>query len=133
MKRRALPLDKARDRADAAASTTVSRTVTPSTLSCAAFRLIAAATARCIATGREERVETILDAPLAEVQATLRAGLSLDEQSLDVVVDQALLLCEITHSQRWIDYVHEIFDLLHRPIPLAVLDRLMPVVERKHE
>ncbi len=96
-----------------------------------AFRLIAGATARCIATGREERVAMILEAPLAEVHATLRVGLSVDEEILDIVVDQALLLCEITHDQRWIDYLHDLFDLLRRPMPLAVVDRLMPIVDRE--
>jgi len=134
--RRAVPRSELPE-ADAAAAT-ISREVPPDRSSTArpppeadAFRLLAAASARCIASGREERVALILEAPLAEVAATLRSGLPIEDEILAIVVEQALLLCEITHAQRWIDYLHDHFDLIHRPIPLDVVDRLMAVVDHE--
>jgi pSer/pThr/pTyr-binding forkhead associated (FHA) protein len=124
--RRAVPVAQARLESD---GTTTLQGRAPGGPSAAAFHLIAEATARCIATGREERVEAILDAPLVEMAATLRAGIAVEYEVLSVVVEQALLLCEITHARRWIDYVHDHFDLVRRPIPLAVVDRLMSVVD----
>lgn len=128
--KRAVPVTPASLASDASA-TTVQRTEPGSARDAAAFRLIAEATARCIATGREERVEAILDAPLAEMAATLRVGLAVDEEVLALVIEQAVLLCEITHAQRWIDYVHDHYDRVRQPMPLEVVDRLMSVVDRE--
>jgi hypothetical protein len=96
----------------------------------AAYHLIAEAAARAVSTGRAERAEMILDAPLVEVMATLWSGTTVEPEILEIAVQQALLLTEITQKKRWIDYVHDLYERSHRPLPLDVADRLALIVTR---
>ena len=89
-----------------------------------AFRLIAEAAARAIETGRSERAEKILEAPLLEALATVRARGEIEEEIFDVAAQQGVMLAELTHNKRWIDYVHDLYEARRRPLPLDVADRL---------
>jgi pSer/pThr/pTyr-binding forkhead associated (FHA) protein len=121
--RRAVPEEKALSDALNAA-TTLGHTTSPFGRPAAAFHLIAEAAARAVTAGRPERAEKILEAPLTEVLATVRAGLDVEDEVVDIVVEQAILLCAITRQQRWFDYVHDLHDKLHRRLPTALAERL---------
>jgi pSer/pThr/pTyr-binding forkhead associated (FHA) protein len=95
-----------------------------------AFRMIAEAADLAIATHRADRAEKILEAPLLELLATLRAGLEVEGEIIDLAVQKALTLCEITRQKRWEDYVHDLYDRLRIPMPLDVADRLALVMQR---
>jgi pSer/pThr/pTyr-binding forkhead associated (FHA) protein len=93
----------------------------------AAYRLIAEAAARAIATDRAERAEKVLEAPLNEVRTAIKRGASLEAEVIDFAVEQALALCASlkgARRHRWIDYVHELHEARRVPIPLEVADRL---------
>jgi pSer/pThr/pTyr-binding forkhead associated (FHA) protein len=120
--RRAVPEEEAL--AEALAATTTLSQSSPFGRPVAAFRLIAEAASRAIATNRCERAEKILENPLLEVLSTLRAGLEVEGEILDIAVQQALVLCEITRHLRWADYLHDLFDQLRTPMPLPIADRL---------
>jgi hypothetical protein len=89
-----------------------------------AFRLIAEAADRAVATGRSERAQMILEAPLLEALATVRAGREIEPELLDIAAAQGVRLAELTHDKRWIDYVHDLYEARRLPLPLAVADRL---------
>ncbi len=101
--RRAVSEDEAL--AEAIAATTTLSHSSPFGRPLAAFRLIAEAAGRAIATNRAERAEKILEAPLREVVSTLRTGLEVEAEIIDIAVQQALVLCEITRHRRWVDYL----------------------------
>ncbi len=117
---------------DEAAIMTAMSTLGPSSVDLGrpvtAYRLIAEAAGRAVATGRAERAEKILDAPLVEVMAMFRAGTEVEDEIVEIAVQQALLLAELTHKKRWIDYVHEVYEVRRRPLPLDVADRLALIV-----
>jgi pSer/pThr/pTyr-binding forkhead associated (FHA) protein len=114
----------------ATGNTTLSQ-VAPLGLPAGALRMIAEAADRAIATHRPEKAEKILEVPLTEVLDTLRAGQDVEGEIIDIAVEEALRLVEITPHDRWVDYVHGLYDLLRMPMPLAVADRLVLAVQRK--
>jgi pSer/pThr/pTyr-binding forkhead associated (FHA) protein len=120
--RRAVSEDEAI--AEAVAATTTLTHSSPFGRPLAAFRLIAEAAARAIATNRSERAEKILEGPLREVLRTLRAGLEVEREIVDIAVVQALVLCEITRHPQLAEYLHDLYDQLRQPIPMAVADRM---------
>jgi pSer/pThr/pTyr-binding forkhead associated (FHA) protein len=95
-----------------------------------AFRLIVEAAGRAIASNHPERAEKILEAPLLDLLATLRAGRDVEREVLDLAVQQALALCEITRELRWADYVHDLYDQMRIPMPLPVADRLALAMQK---
>jgi FHA domain len=125
------PLDTAAF-ADALAAniTTLSQT-SPLGRPANAFQMISEAARHAIATGRPEKAEKILEVPLTEVLDMLRAGQEVEGEIVDIAVDGALRLVEVTPHERWADYLHDLYDLLRMPMPLAVADRLVLAVQRK--
>jgi predicted component of type VI protein secretion system len=126
--RRAVSEDEAL--AEAIAATTTLSHSSPFGRPIAAFRLIAEAASRAIATNRAERAERILEAPLLEVLSTLRAGLEVESEIIDIAVQQALALCEITRHPQWVEYLHSLYDQLHKPMPMAVADRMVLAMQK---
>jgi len=113
-----------------AAATTVGHELSRSGGPASALQPIADAASRVIAAGRPEQAEAILEAPLMEVLATLRTGFDVENEVVELAVQQALALCEITHQQRWVDYVHDMYDQLRMPMPLPVARRLALVADK---
>jgi predicted component of type VI protein secretion system len=126
--RRAVPEEEAL--AEALAATTTLSQSSPFGRPVAAFRLIAEAASRAIATNRCERAEKILEAPLREVLSTLRAGLEVESEIVDIAVQQGLVLCEVTRHLRWADYLHDLYDQMRLPMPLPVADRLALAMQK---
>jgi pSer/pThr/pTyr-binding forkhead associated (FHA) protein len=115
---------------DAASALTTINQISPLERSAEAFRMIAAAAMRAIATNRPEKAEKILEDPLLEVLATLRAGHEVDCDIVDLAVQQALCLCEITRQTKWASYVHDVYDQMRLPMPATVADRLAAAMQR---
>jgi predicted component of type VI protein secretion system len=126
--RRAVSEDEAL--AEAIAATTTLSHSSPFGRPVAAFRLIAEAASRAVATNRAERAEKILEAPLLEVLSTLRAGLEVETEIIEIAVQQALALCEITRHPQWVEYLHSLYDQLHKPMPLTVADRMALAMQK---
>jgi pSer/pThr/pTyr-binding forkhead associated (FHA) protein len=114
-----------------ASSTTTLNQGAPTGRPAGAWRMMAEAAARAIATGRAEKAEKLLEAPLQEVLETLRAGHEVECEVIDLAVQQALALCEHTSHGRWDDFVHSLYDQMRIPMPLAVADQLALAMQRK--
>jgi len=110
--------------ADELIATTTLNRVSPLGRPAATFRLIGEAATRAIEAGEAAKAEKILEAPLLELLAALRAGTSIEDEVIELAVPLALSLCEATREMRWADYLHALHDLLGRPLPFPVLDRL---------
>jgi hypothetical protein len=113
----------------ATANTTLNQT-SPLGRQSGAFRLIAEAAMRAIATNQPERAEKILEVPLLEVMSAIRGGFEVECEMIDLAVQQALALCEVTRRKRWADYVHDLYDQMRLPMPLPVADRLILAMQQ---
>lgn len=109
---------------DPAGATTTLNPDSPLARPAGVFGMIAEAAAHAIATNRVEKAEKILEAPLEEVLDMLRRGREVEGEIIDVAVEQAVTLCEATRGAKWADYVHDLYDAMRMPMPLAVADRL---------
>jgi hypothetical protein len=117
--------------ADAVSANTTMTQSSPLGRPTEAFRMIAEAAGLAIATNRAEKAEKILEVPLTEVLDSLRAGHEVEGEIIDIAVEQAIALVEITPDERWADYLHALYDQLRMPMPLDVADRLVLAVQRK--
>jgi hypothetical protein len=111
-------------------ATTLSHSLTPLGRTVDAFRLIADAASAALAAQLVERALHILEAPLTEVLATLRAGIPVDREITETAVKQATALYEATADRRWVEYVTDVHDKLGEPIPPSIARRLASVPER---
>jgi hypothetical protein len=107
------------------AATTLSHSLLPGGQSLEAFRVLADAAASARAHGRPELAVHILEAPLVEALATVRAGITVDPEILVIVIEEATALREATGDRRWEDYVQDLYEKLGVPLPPDIAARLL--------
>jgi len=101
---------------------TMSHSMSPLNRPLPAFKLIAEAAGRAIAEGSVKRAERILDGPLIEVLSTLRAGIDVETELVELACQQALALARATKKRVWLEYVTDVYGKLAKPIPARIAE-----------
>jgi pSer/pThr/pTyr-binding forkhead associated (FHA) protein len=101
------------------------------TFSANTLDLLGGVAEKVLALGRGEEAEKVLATTLTNLLADVRTrGPSAQSQVCDKAVHYAVKLAEVTGKGRWIDYGFELFSVLKRPMPAAVVDELYTVLRR---
>ncbi|MGC4088902.1 MAG: FHA domain-containing protein [Polyangiaceae bacterium] len=101
------------------------------TFSANTLDLLGGVAEKVLALGRGEEAEKVLATTMTNLLADVRnRGGSAQPQVFEKAVHYALKLAEVTGKGRWVDYAFELYSVLKRPLPAAVVDELYTILRR---
>jgi hypothetical protein len=93
-----------------------------------ALELLGGVADKVLALGRGEEAERILANYLTTFRETARAGDLPEVKIAERAAEYAVKLAQATGKARWIDYTFDLFRLMQRPLPGALVDQLYTVL-----
>jgi hypothetical protein len=95
-----------------------------------AIELLSGVVDKVLALGRGAEAERILSSYLSGILDAARAGVRVDLKAAEKSVTYAVKLAAATGKGRWVDYAIELYQLIRRPLPTAVVDELYVVLRK---
>ncbi len=93
-----------------------------------AIELLGGLADKVLALGRGDEAERLLGTFLQNVLASARGGQSIDVDFAERAATYAVKLAGATKKGLWVDYAVEMYIIVRKPLPAAVVDRLYDVL-----
>jgi len=95
-----------------------------------ALALLGGVVDKMLAMGRGEESERVIGSYLRSFLVTARKSRSAERESAEKAVAYAVKLASATKRAEWAEYPFELFQVLARPLPTAVVDQLYTVLRQ---
>lgn len=95
-----------------------------------ALDLLGSVADKVLALGRGDEAERILSSYLRNLLQSARVSGELDPETAEKAAGFAVRIAEATGKGAWADYVFELFTVIRRPLPAAVVERLYESLRR---
>jgi pSer/pThr/pTyr-binding forkhead associated (FHA) protein len=89
-----------------------------------AFKLLAGVVDKALAMGRGEEAERVLSGHLTSALRDAKQGAQVAPELCSAASQYAIKLALATGKASWVDYAIELYSVLKRPMPLALVDEL---------